>query len=111
MYSMTMEAVNKNHSLCFFCHWRHFLLLYTDARGILAGHLQLQRGSRHVASLAFTAPTALATLALAVALLCVAPGDLHGNRSIGRDVAHVPDFFSAATTPPRFLALCALAEA
>ena len=29
MYSMDMEAVNKNHSLCPFCHSRHFLLLYT----------------------------------------------------------------------------------
>src|SRR5215467_4266531 len=111
MYSMTMEAVNKNHSLCFFCHWRHFLLLYTDDRGILARHLKLQRGPRHVASLAFTAPTALATLALAVALLCVASGNLHGDPGVGSDVAHVPDLFSAATTPPRFLALYALAEA
>ena len=64
-----------------------------------------------MASLAFTAPTALATLALAVALLCVASGNLHGDPSVRSDVAHVPDLFSAATTPPRFLALCALAEA
>ena len=64
-----------------------------------------------MASLAFTAQTALATLALAVALLCVASGNLHGYPSVGSDVAHVPDLFSAATTPPRFLALCALAEA
>ena len=64
-----------------------------------------------MASLAFTAQTALATLALAVALLCVASGNLHGDPSVGSDMAHVPDLFSAATTPPRFLALCALAEA
>ena len=63
-----------------------------------------------MASLAFTAPTALATLALAVALLCLASGNLHGDPGVGSDVAHVPDLFSAATTPPRFLALCALAE-
>jgi hypothetical protein len=64
-----------------------------------------------VASLAFTAPTALATLALAVALLCLASGNLHGDPSVGSDMAHVSDLFSAATTPPRFLALCTLAEA
>ena len=61
-----------------------------------------------MASLAFTAPTALATLALAVALLCVAPGNLYGDPSVGSDVAHVPDLFSAVTPPSRFLALCAL---
>ena len=34
-----------------------------------------------------------------------------GSQRLSRDVAHVPDLFSAATTPSRFLALCALAEA
>ena len=73
--------------------------------------LEYTSGGMYVASLAFTAPTALAALALAVALLCVASGNLHGDPSVGSDVANVPDLFSAATIPPRFLALCALAEA
>src|SRR5262249_47174942 len=46
-----------------------------------------------------------------MALLCVASGNLHRDPGVGSDVAYVPDLFSAATTPPRFLALCALAEA
>ena len=88
-----------------------FFAILHLGRGISSGRLKLQRGPSHVASLAFTAPTALATLSLAVALLCVASGNLHRAPGVGSDVAHVPDLFSAATTPPRFLALCALAEA
>src|SRR4030095_13792235 len=73
--------------------------------------LEYTSGGMYVASLAFTAPTALAALALAVALLCVASGNLYGAPSVGSDVAHVPDLFSAVTIPPSFLALCALAAA
>src|SRR5215471_17704751 len=109
MYSA--EAVNKNHSLYPFLSFASFFAIVHLRWMYLIGRLKLQRGSRHVASLAFTASTALATLALAVALLRVASGNLHGDRRVGSDVAHVPDLFSAATTPPRSLALCALAEA
>src|SRR5262245_13805344 len=61
--------------------------------------------------MAFAAQTALVTLALAMALLCVASGNLHGYSRVRSDLAHLAELFSAATTSACFLALCALAQA
>jgi hypothetical protein len=65
----------------FFCYLCTFLLLYRVWGGQrpLPWEIEALPRSGYVALMAFAAQTALVTLALAMALLCMASGNLHGD--------------------------------
>ena len=84
---------------------------FTNFRKVLTplGWLGMEMGY-DVELMAFSSATAVATREMALAVLCLAPGNLHGYTHAHRDMANLHGLLAPATVPSRLTPLRPLAQ-